>query len=214
LSGRFSFNIKGGRCEECEGNGLKKIEMHFLPDVYITCSECKGSRYNNETLSVLYKGKNISEVLNFTIEEALSFFKNHPKMNRILETFNSIGLGYINLGQPANTLSGGEAQRLKLAKELSKKVKGNCLYVLDEPTTGLHFQDIHILLEAIQELVEQGHSVLIIEHNLDVIKCSDHIIDLGPEGGDNGGCIVAQGSPEEIAAVKESHTGQFLRKVL
>ena len=190
-SGRFSFNVKGGRCEECEGNGVKKIEMHFLPDVYITCTECKGTRYNAETLSVLYKGKNIAEVLDLSIEEAEEFFKNHTKMYRVLSTLTSVGLGYMKLGQPATTLSGGEAQRLKLSRELSKRTKGHCLYVLDEPTTGLHFQDIKILLGALQQLVEQGHTLLIIEHNLDVIKTADWVIDLGPEGGTGGGQIVA-----------------------
>ncbi len=213
-AGRFSFNIKGGRCEDCEGNGVKKIEMHFLPDVYITCSECKGSRYNTETLSVLYKGKNIAEVLNMSIEDAGEFFKNHMKMNRVLSTLNSVGLGYMKLGQPATTLSGGEAQRLKLSRELSKRTKGHCLYVLDEPTTGLHFQDIKILLAALQQLVEQGHTLLIIEHNLDVIKTADWVIDLGPEGGTGGGQIVATGTPEEISKVAKSHTGKYLKKLL
>jgi excinuclease ABC subunit A len=209
--GRFSFNVKGGRCEECEGNGVKKIEMHFLPDVYVTCSECHGSRYNNETLSVLYKGKNISDVLQMTLEEALEFFGNHRKMKRILKTMNDVGLGYIKLGQPATTLSGGEAQRLKLARELAKSIKGHCFYVLDEPTTGLHFQDIQVLLEAVQSLVDQGHSVLIIEHNLDVIKSADHVIDLGPDGGDKGGEILAQCPPKELIKIKKSHTGQYLK---
>jgi excinuclease ABC subunit A len=214
LQGRFSFNVKGGRCDECEGNGVKKIEMHFLPDVYITCSICKGKRYNNETLSVLYKGKNIAEILDLTIEEACEFFKHHGKVKKILDTLNSVGLGYIKLGQPATTLSGGEAQRLKLSRELSKRIKGHCLYILDEPTTGLHFQDISILLDAIQELVDQGHSVVVIEHNLDVIKSSDYIIDLGPEGGDHGGEIVAMGSPDEIIKNNKSHTATFLKKLM
>lgn len=212
--GRFSFNVKGGRCEECEGNGVKKIEMHFLPDVYITCSECNGSRYNNETLSILYRGKNIADVLSMSIEEASEFFSNHKKMHRILSTMVSVGLGYIKLGQSATTLSGGEAQRLKLSKELSKMTKGHCLYVLDEPTTGLHFKDIKILLSAVHSLVDQGHSVLIIEHNLDVIKTADYLIDLGPEGGRNGGEIIAEGTPEEVAKVKGSFTGKYLKKVL
>ncbi len=212
--GRFSFNVKGGRCEECEGNGVKKIEMHFLPDVYITCSECKGSRYNRETLSILYKGKNIADVLEMSIEEGVEFFKNHPKLSRICSTLNDVGLGYMKLGQPATTLSGGEAQRLKLSRELAKRTKGHCLYVLDEPTTGLHFQDIKILLKAVHSLVKQGHSVLIIEHNLEVVKTADHVIDLGPEGGDKGGTIIATGTPEEIAKVKSSHTGIYLKKVL
>ena len=212
--GRFSFNVKGGRCEECEGNGVKKIEMHFLPDVYITCSECKGKRYNSETLSVLYKGKNIADVLDMTIEDACDFFKNHPKLFRILSTLKSVGLGYMKLGQPATTLSGGEAQRLKLSRELAKRTKGETLYILDEPTTGLHFKDIQILLKAINDLVDQGHTMIIIEHNLDVIKSADHIIDLGPEGGINGGTIVATGTPEEVSKVKKSHTGNYLKKVL
>ena len=212
--GRFSFNVKGGRCEECEGNGVKKIEMHFLPDVFITCSECHGSRYNNETLSVLYRGKNVADVLAMSIEEASEFFENHKKMHRILSTMVSVGLGYIKLGQSATTLSGGEAQRLKLSKELSKMTKGHCLYVLDEPTTGLHFQDIKILLDAVHSLVDQGHSVLIIEHNLDVIKTADYIIDLGPEGGKNGGEIIAEGTPEEVSKVKGSYTGKYLKRFL
>ncbi len=213
-TGRFSFNVKGGRCEECEGNGVKKIEMHFLPDVYITCTECKGTRYNAETLSVLYKGKNISEVLDMSIEEGAEFFKNHTKLARTLTTLNSVGLGYMKLGQPATTLSGGEAQRLKLSRELSKRTKGHCLYVLDEPTTGLHFQDIKILLSALQQLVEQGNTLLIIEHNLDVIKTADWVIDLGPEGGSGGGEIVAEGAPEQVAKNPKSHTGKYLKKVL
>jgi len=212
--GRFSFNVKGGRCEECEGNGVKKIEMHFLPDVYITCSECKGSRYNRETLSILYKGKNIADILEMSIEEGVDFFKNHPKLFKICSTLNDVGLGYMKLGQPATTLSGGEAQRLKLSKELAKRTKGHCLYILDEPTTGLHFQDIKILLKAVHSLVDQGHSVIVIEHNLEVIKTADYIIDLGPEGGDQGGTIVAQGTPEEVVKVKGSHTAKYLKKVL
>jgi excinuclease ABC subunit A len=212
--GRFSFNVKGGRCEECEGNGVKKIEMHFLPDVYITCTECNGTRYNAETLSVLYKGKNISEVLEMSIEESCEFFKNHTKLSRVVETLNAVGLGYMKLGQPATTLSGGEAQRLKLSRELSKRTKGHCLYVLDEPTTGLHFQDIKILLSALQKLVDQGHTLLVIEHNLDVIKTADWVIDLGPEGGSGGGEIVATGTPEEVAKNAKSITGKYLKKVL
>lgn len=212
--GRFSFNVKGGRCETCEGNGVLKIEMHFLPDVYVTCSECRGSRYNNETLSILYRGKNISDVLNMSIEEAEPFFENHPKVNRALKVLNAVGLGYIKLGQPATTLSGGEAQRLKLSRELSKSTKGQTLYVLDEPTTGLHFEDINILLKALNKLVDLGHTLLIIEHNLDVIKTADWVIDLGPEGGKGGGMIVAEGTPEAVAKVKGSHTGRYLAKVL
>ncbi len=212
--GRFSFNVKGGRCEECEGDGVKKIEMHFLPDVYITCSECRGTRYNAETLSVLYKGKNISEILDLTIEEAAEFFKNHTKISRVLNTLNSVGLGYMKLGQPATTLSGGEAQRLKLSRELSKRTKGHCFYVLDEPTTGLHFQDIKVLLNALTQLVDQGHTLLIIEHNLDVIKTADWVIDLGPEGGSGGGQIMAAGTPEDIAKNPNSFTGKYLKKIL
>lgn len=212
--GRFSFNVKGGRCEECEGNGVKKVEMHFLPDIFITCSECKGSRYNRETLSVLYKGKNIADVLNMTISEAVGFFVNHTKIHRVLATLDSVGLGYMTLGQPATTLSGGEAQRLKLSRELAKRTKGHCLYVLDEPTTGLHFEDIRLLLGAINDLVSQGHSVIVIEHNLDVIKSADYVIDLGPNGGVHGGEVVAKGTPEEVSKVKTSHTGVYLKKVL
>ncbi len=213
-SGRFSFNVKGGRCESCEGNGLLKIEMHFLPDVYVTCSECRGSRYNNETLSILYRGKNIADVLAMSIEEAGPFFENHPKVNRALRVMNEVGLGYIKLGQPATTLSGGEAQRLKLSRELAKSTKGATLYVLDEPTTGLHFEDINILLKSLNKLVDQGHSLLIIEHNLDVIKTADWVIDLGPDGGKFGGQIVAEGTPETVAKVKGSYTGHYLAKAL
>ncbi len=212
--GRFSFNVKGGRCETCEGNGVLKIEMHFLPDVYVTCSECRGSRYNNETLSILYRGKNIADVLAMSIEEAVGFFENHPKVHRALKVLNDVGLGYIKLGQPATTLSGGEAQRMKLSRELSKSTKGSCLYVLDEPTTGLHFEDINILLKALNKLIDQGHSMLIIEHNLDVIKTADWVIDLGPEGGKHGGEIVAEGTPETVAKVRGSFTGKYLAKVL
>ena len=212
--GRFSFNVRGGRCDECEGHGVKKIEMHFLPDVYITCSECGGSRYNAETLSVTYKGKHVADILAMDVDEAWSFFKNHSKIHRILETLRSVGLGYMSLGQSATTLSGGEAQRLKLSRELAKKKRGHCLYVLDEPTTGLHFEDIHVLLTALNRLVEQENSVVIIEHNLDIIKTADHIIDLGPEGGDKGGEIVASGTPEEVSQIKASFTGTFLKKIL
>jgi excinuclease ABC subunit A len=212
--GRFSFNVKGGRCETCEGNGRLKIEMHFLPDVFVTCSECRGSRYNKETLTVLYRGKNISDVLDMSIEEAEGFFENHPKVNRALKVLNAVGLGYIKLGQPATTLSGGEAQRMKLSRELSKTTKGNALYVLDEPTTGLHFEDINILLKALNKLVELGHSLLVIEHNLDVIKTADWVIDLGPEGGSDGGQIIAEGTPETVSQVRSSFTGKYLSKVL
>jgi excinuclease ABC subunit A len=210
-AGRFSFNVKGGRCEDCEGNGSKKIEMHFLPDVFVTCSECNGSRYNDETLSILYKGKNISDVLQMSVDEAFLFFKNHKKMNRILSTLQSVGLGYLKLGQPANTLSGGEAQRLKLSKELAKTTKGHTLYVLDEPTTGLHFKDVEILLKALNNLVAQGNSVIVIEHNLDVIKSADYVIDMGPGGGDKGGTIVTEGTPEQVAKSIKSLTGKYLK---
>lgn len=213
-AGRFSFNVKGGRCENCEGNGQIKVEMNFLPDVYITCSECQGKRYNNETLNILYRGKSIADVLAMSIEEAAGFFQHHKKIHRALETLCSVGLGYIKLGQSATTLSGGEAQRLKLSRELSKATRGKCLYVLDEPTTGLHFKDIQVLIRAIKRLVDLGHSVVVIEHNLDVIKMSDYIIDLGPEGGVHGGKVVAKGTPEAISKMKKSITGQYLKKVL
>jgi excinuclease ABC subunit A len=212
--GRFSFNVKGGRCEACEGDGIIKIEMHFLPDIYVTCEECKGARYNRETLEVLYKGKSIAEVLKMTVEEASAFFQNIPVLKRKLETLTDVGLGYIELGQSATTLSGGEAQRIKLSRELSKRSTGKTFYILDEPTTGLHFADIHCLLEVLQRLVAGGNTVVVIEHNLDVIKTADHIIDLGPEGGDSGGEIVATGTPEQVAAQRVSYTGQFLKKTL
>ena len=212
--GRFSFNIKGGRCDTCEGNGIKKIEMHFLPDVYITCDDCNGTRYNKETLAIYYKNKNIADVLNMTIQEAFLFFKNHSRINRILSTLIQVGLGYLTLGQSSTTLSGGEAQRLKLARELSKKAKDKCLYVLDEPTTGLHFKDIKVLLRAINDLLDKGHSVIIIEHNLDVIKSADWVIDLGPEGGNKGGSVIAKGTPEDIIRNKKSWTGKYLKKYI
>ncbi len=212
--GRFSFNVKGGRCEACEGDGVIRIEMHFLPDVYVTCEACKGSRYNRETLEIKFKGKNIAEVLEMTVEEALLFFESIPIIRKKLNLLSEVGLGYIHLGQRATTLSGGEAQRIKLAKELSKTPKGNTLYILDEPTTGLHFEDTKQLIKVLNRLVEAGNTVVVIEHNLDVIKCADYIIDLGPEGGDFGGKIVALGTPEEIADCKESYTGEFLRKIL
>lgn len=212
--GRFSFNVKGGRCETCEGNGQLRVEMSFLPDVFVTCSDCLGQRYNQETLNITYRGKNIAEVLNMSIEEARDFFKNHKKIHRALETLFSVGLGYIKLGQSSTTLSGGEAQRLKLSRELSKATRGNCLYVLDEPTTGLHFKDVKVLLDALNRLIEQGHSVLVIEHNMDVIKVSDYIIDLGPEGGVNGGEVVTQGTPEAIIKSKVSLTAKYLKKAL
>lgn len=210
--GRFSFNVKGGRCETCEGAGLRLIEMDFLPDVHVPCETCKGKRYNRETLEVRFKGKSISDVLEMTVEEAVSFFENQPRILRKIQTLNDVGLGYISLGQHATTLSGGEAQRVKLATELSKKDTGKTLYILDEPTTGLHFQDIEHLLQVLDRLVEKGNTVLVIEHNLDVIKMADHIIDLGPEGGEAGGEIIAEGTPEEIAKNKNSHTGHFLKQ--
>jgi len=210
-SGRFSFNVKGGRCEACEGNGLKRIEMSFLPDVYVPCDVCRGKRYNRETLAVKYKGLSIADMLDTTIEEALSLLENIPQIKQKLHTLIDVGLGYIKLGQPATTLSGGEAQRVKLAKELSKRATGRSVYILDEPTTGLHFADIHKLLDVLQRLVEAGNTVIVIEHNLDVIKSADYIIDLGPEGGENGGDIVAVGTPEEVSKVKKSYTGQALK---
>lgn len=212
--GRFSFNVKGGRCEACRGDGIIKIEMHFLPDVYVPCEICHGKRYNRETLEVRYKGKNISDVLNMTVEDALEFFENIPKIKRKLQTIVDVGLGYIKLGQPATTLSGGEAQRVKLASELHKRSNGKSIYILDEPTTGLHAHDIAKLLIVLQRLVETGNTVLVIEHNLDVIKTVDHIIDLGPEGGDKGGQIIATGTPEEVAQVTASYTGQYLKPIL
>lgn len=213
-AGRFSFNVKGGRCENCKGDGIIKIEMHFLPDVYVTCDVCHGKRYNREALEIVYKGKNISDVLEMTIEEACSFFGNIPTISRKLETLNNVGLGYVKLGQPATTLSGGEAQRIKLAAELSRRATGRTLYILDEPTTGLHFEDVRKLLEVLNALVAMGNSVLIIEHNLDVVKSTDWVIDLGPEGGTGGGEVVAQGTPEEVAKAARSYTGQYLKKLL
>ncbi|WP_227767886.1 excinuclease ABC subunit UvrA [Zhaonella formicivorans] len=213
-AGRFSFNVKGGRCEACRGDGIIKIEMHFLPDVYVPCEVCKGKRYNRETLEVKYKGKSIADVLEMTVDEAVDFFANIPRIHRKLKTLQDVGLGYIKLGQPATTLSGGEAQRVKLATELSRRTNGKTLYILDEPTTGLHVADIHKLLQVLQRLTDGGDTVLVIEHNLDVIKTADYIIDLGPEGGAGGGRVVATGTPEEVAEVEESHTGRFLRKVL
>ena len=212
--GRFSFNVRGGRCEACSGDGLLKIEMHFLPDIYVPCEVCKGKRYNRETLEVRYKGKNIHEVLEMTVEEALGFFENLPKLYNKVQTLYEVGLGYVKLGQPSTTLSGGEAQRVKLATELSKRSTGKTIYILDEPTTGLHTADVHKLLEVLQKLVDVGNTVVVIEHNLDVIKTADHIIDLGPEGGDGGGSIVVTGTPEEVAACPASYTGQYLKKML
>jgi len=212
--GRFSFNVRGGRCENCAGDGQIKIEMHFLPDVYVTCEVCKGRRYNRETLEVKYKGRSISDVLAMSVDEALDFFQNIPVIKRHLQTLSDVGLGYIKLGQPAPTLSGGEAQRIKLSSELHKRATGNTLYVLDEPTTGLHFEDIRKLLHVLQRLVSTGNTVIVIEHNLDVIKTADWIVDLGPEGGDQGGGVVETGTPEEIAANPASYTGRFLAEVL
>lgn len=213
-SGRFSFNVKGGRCEACTGDGIKKIEMHFLADVYVPCEVCKGKRYNRETLEVKYKGKNIYEVLDMTVDEAVEFFANLPKISRKLKTLQEVGLGYVKLGQSSTTLSGGEAQRVKLASELSKRSTGKTIYILDEPTTGLHTADVHKLIDVLNKLVEGGNTVIVIEHNLDVIKTADYIIDLGPEGGENGGTVIASGTPEEVAEVKQSYTGQYLKKIL
>ena len=212
--GRFSFNVKGGRCEACRGDGIIKIEMHFLPDVYVPCEVCKGARYNRETLEVKYKGKSIADVLDMTVDDAVEFFSAIPKIYKKMVTLQEVGLGYIRLGQAATTLSGGEAQRVKLATELARRSTGKTLYILDEPTTGLHAEDIRKLLDVLQKLVAGGDTVIVIEHNLDVIKTADYIIDLGPEGGNRGGTIVATGTPEQIAKVKESYTGKFLGPVL
>ena len=213
-AGRFSFNVKGGRCEACEGDGMKRIEMNFLPDVYVTCDVCRGHRYNRETLAVKYKGLSIADLLDTTIEDALPLLENIPTIKQKLQTLLDVGLGYIKIGQSSTTLSGGEAQRIKLAKELSKRATGKTIYILDEPTTGLHFADVHKLLDVLQKLVDTGNTVIVIEHNLDVIKCADYIIDLGPEGGAGGGKIVATGTPEDVAKVKKSYTGQALKTVL
>ncbi|PZO86955.1 MAG: excinuclease ABC subunit A, partial [Micavibrio aeruginosavorus] len=212
--GRFSFNVKGGRCETCEGDGVIKIEMHFLPDVYVTCEACKGKRYNRETLEVKFKEKSIADILDMTIEDAAQFFQAVPTIRRTMETLCEVGLGYIKVGQPATTLSGGEAQRVKLSKELSKRSTGKTLYILDEPTTGLHFEDVRKLMEVLHTLVDQGNTVVVIEHNLEVIKTADWVIDIGPEGGHKGGQIVATGTPEEIAKTKESYTGHYLKPIL
>jgi excinuclease ABC subunit A len=212
--GRFSFNVKGGRCEACQGDGILKIEMHFLPDVYVTCDVCQGRRYNRETLEARYKGKTIADVLNMTVNQALDFFGRIGKIQTIMQTLVDVGLGYIEIGQPATTLSGGEAQRIKLSKELSKRATGKTVYILDEPTTGLHADDIQKLLRVLNLLVDQGNTVLVIEHNMDIIKTADYVIDLGPEGGDEGGYIVGCGTPEEVAKDKNSYTGQFLKAVL
>ncbi len=213
-AGRFSFNVSGGRCEDCEGDGLKRIEMHFLPDVYVTCETCNAQRYNRETLEITYKGKNIAEALNMTIAEGLEFFGAFPAIKNKLQTLDDVGLGYIHLGQSATTLSGGEAQRIKLATELTKRATGKTFYILDEPTTGLHFDDIQKLLEVLQRLVDKGNTVLVIEHNLDVVKSVDYVVDIGPDGGDGGGKIIATGTPEQVAKVQASYTGQYLGKML
>ncbi len=213
-AGRFSFNVKGGRCEACQGDGVIKIEMHFLPDVYVTCETCKGKRYNRETLEVQFKGKSIADVLDMTVEDAQDFFRAVPSIREKMDALMRVGLGYIKVGQQATTLSGGEAQRVKLSKELAKRSTGRTLYILDEPTTGLHFEDVKKLLEVLHELVDQGNSMIVIEHNLDVIKTADWLIDIGPEGGDGGGEIVALGTPEDVADVAASHTGRYLGPML
>jgi excinuclease ABC subunit A len=214
LPGRFSFNVAGGRCEACAGDGTIKIEMHFLPDVYVPCEVCKGARYNRDTLDIEFKGRNIADVLDMPVAEAVDFFANQPAIARYMQTLMDVGLGYVRLGQPAPTLSGGEAQRVKLATELAKRSTGHTIYLLDEPTTGLHFDDVRRLLTVLSRLVDQGNTVLVIEHNLDVIKTADWLIDLGPEGGSGGGTLVAEGPPEHIATVEASHTGRFLRGML
>ena len=211
---RFSFNVKGGRCEACEGDGILQIEMHFLPDIFVPCEVCKGARYNHETLEVKYKGKTIADVLNMTVEEACVFFANIPRIHRKLQTLLDVGLGYIQLGQSATTLSGGEAQRVKLALELARRSTGQTVYILDEPTTGLHVADVHKLVQVLDKLVDAGNTVIVIEHNLDIIKRADHIIDLGPEGGNAGGLIVATGTPEEVAENPKSYTGMYLKPIL
>ena len=211
---RFSFNVKGGRCDACQGDGILRISMHFLPDVYVPCDQCHGTRYNEETLQVQYKGKTISDVLNMTVEEGLEFFKNISKISHRLQTLYDVGLSYIKLGQSATTLSGGEAQRVKLASELQRKATGKTVFVLDEPTTGLHSEDVKKLIEVLQRLVDNGDTVVVIEHNLDVIKCADYIIDMGPEGGSDGGSVVCTGTPEQVAQCEESYTGQYLKPLL
>ena len=212
--GRFSFNVSGGRCEACRGDGIIKIEMHFLPDVYVPCEVCGGKRYNRETLEVKYKGKSIYDVLDMTVDEACEFFANVPSILRKIETLKDVGLGYIRLGQPSTTLSGGEAQRVKLATELARRGTGKTIYILDEPTTGLHFADVHRLVDILRRLSDSGNTVVVIEHNLDVIKTADYIIDMGPEGGVRGGTVIAQGTPEEIAECENSYTGQYLKRYL
>ena len=206
--------MKGGRCEACNGDGILKIEMHFLPDVYVPCEVCGGKRYNRETLEVRYRGKNIYDILNMTVEEAVTFFENVPSIRRKIETLNDVGLSYIRLGQPSTELSGGEAQRIKLATELSRRSTGRTMYILEEPTTGLHFADVHKLVEILHKLADGGNTVVVIEHNLDVIKTADYIIDMGPEGGDGGGTVIAKGTPEQVAKVKNSYTGQYVKKYL
>ena len=212
--GRFSFNVKGGRCETCQGGGVRVIEMNFLPDVHVECETCQGKRFNRETLEIRYKGKSISDVLNMTIEEAVVFFENIPKIHRKLKTIHDVGLDYLTLGQQSTTLSGGEAQRIKLASELSKRDTGNTFYILDEPTTGLHFEDIRVLMEVLNKLTNKGNTILVIEHNMDVIKLADYIIDIGMEGGKNGGQLICCGTPEEVSKNKKSHTAKFLKKEL
>jgi excinuclease ABC subunit A len=212
--GRFSFNVKGGRCEACSGDGIKKIEMHFLPDVYVECEVCHGKRFNEQTLEIYFKEKNIADILDLSVEEAFTCFENIPSIQRVLQTLIDVGLGYIKLGQPATTLSGGEAQRVKLASELCKQSTGNTLYILDEPTTGLHFADVHKLLMVLQRLVDKGNTILVVEHNLEVIKNADYVIDLGPEGGDKGGHVLFAGPPESLITHKSSYTGQYLKDIL
>jgi excinuclease ABC subunit A len=212
--GRFSFNVKGGRCEACQGDGMRRIEMHFLPDIFVTCDVCGGTRYNRETLEVRFKGSSIADALNLTVDQAQTFFRNIPPAQRQLKSLADVGLGYLRLGQPATALSGGEAQRVKLATELARPATGNTLYLLDEPTTGLHFEDIRVLMDVLDRLVDRGNTVLVIEHNLDVIKRADWIIDLGPDAGENGGSVVATGPPEAIVQVTSSHTGCFLKEIL
>jgi excinuclease ABC subunit A len=213
-AGRFSFNVKGGRCEECKGAGVQTIEMNFMPNVYVTCRVCNGRRYNNETLAVRFKGKNINDVLEMTIEQAAVFFENHNTIHRYLKALNDVGLGYIKLGQPSTTLSGGESQRVKLAAELAKQATGSTLYIFDEPTTGLHFEDVRLFLDVLHKLADKGNTIVVIEHNLDVIKTADHIIDLGPEGGVGGGRILCTGTPQEICKCKKSYTAKFLKPLL
>ena len=212
--GRFSFNVKGGRCESCHGDGVLKIEMHFLPDVYVPCEVCHGKRYNRETLVVTYRGKNISDVLDMTVEDAYIFFEHHPKIARKLKTLSDVGLGYLKLGQPASTLSGGEAQRVKLASELHRRITDKTVYILDEPTTGLHIEDVKRLLKVLNRMIDEGATIVVIEHNLDVIKSADHLIDLGPEGGQRGGQIVGVGTPEKLCQIKQSYTGKYLKPLL